>query len=234
MRLSIACSQYRQRPDRRPLEYRAGDHQGPRCRRADRHCRDRVRQFVHCAAQRDAIAASPSLPMTSTVSSRAASWSRVRVVFILAVALPAEQQRSDRSLSPQELARIWDAEHVSLPLAPVLDHKEVANSSRGAGSRFGRPVPDGQGWRIGRRPRDLSRSRRHRPVQRVDLVTDARRRADRHVGAVRCVRVSTTPSPRGAVARILSTLTLHVIPMLNPDGARAVPTAQRAEHRCQP
>src|SRR5437764_13110928 len=29
------------------------------------------------------------------------------------------------SVAPQELARIWDAEHVSPPLPPLLEHDEV-------------------------------------------------------------------------------------------------------------
>ena len=37
----------------------------------------------------------------------------------------AGQRGAPASISPQELARIWDAEHVSPPLPPLVDHAEV-------------------------------------------------------------------------------------------------------------
>ena len=50
-------------------------------------------------------------------------------VLALGIALasaPASVQRSTQpSITPQELARLWDAEHVSPPLPPLVDHAEV-------------------------------------------------------------------------------------------------------------
>ena len=157
--------------------------------------------------------------MMSTVSSR-----RVLVacagVFILAAALPAEQQRSDRSLSPQELARIWDAEHVSLPLAPVLDHKEVVTRLeelvRGSGDLFqmnkvGESVEGRAIYhvRAGSGPLGVlmwSQMHGDEPTA-TSALFDLFEYLRRH-------------RREAAVARMLSTLTLHVIPMLNPDGAQ--------------
>ncbi len=34
-------------------------------------------------------------------------------------------QQGDAALTPKELTAIWDAEHVSPPLPPLVDHKEV-------------------------------------------------------------------------------------------------------------
>ena len=60
-------------------------------------------------------------------------WS---IALALLVAPPARVP----SVAPQELARIWDAEHVSPPLPPLLEHDEVERRmqtvSQGDPSRF--------------------------------------------------------------------------------------------------
>ncbi len=38
---------------------------------------------------------------------------------------PSARQQADTPLTPKELTAIWDAEHVSPPLPPLVDHKEV-------------------------------------------------------------------------------------------------------------
>ena len=38
---------------------------------------------------------------------------------------PSARQQGDAPLTPKELTAIWDAEHVSPPLPPLVDHKEV-------------------------------------------------------------------------------------------------------------
>ena len=44
----------------------------------------------------------------------------------LAVCFPfAADSQGEQPISPRELGQIWDAEHVSPPLPPLLDHDEV-------------------------------------------------------------------------------------------------------------
>ena len=40
-------------------------------------------------------------------------------------AAPAAQRGAVLSMSPSELARIWDAEHVSAAVTPLVDHADV-------------------------------------------------------------------------------------------------------------
>jgi hypothetical protein len=122
-------------------------------------------------------------------------------------------------VSPQDLAAIWDAEHVSPPLPPLLDHAEVARRlgavAESDPSRFilervgesleGRPI---NLVTIGNGPfRVLLWSQMHgdEPTATAALF-DVFDYFQRH---------RTDP----VVQRILSSLTLYVIPMLNPDGA---------------
>lgn len=134
-------------------------------------------------------------------------------------ALGEGKQPKVASIAPQELARIWDAEHVSPPLPPLLDHDEVERRlqavSQADPSRFifERVGASGEGRSInmittGTGPfRVLLWSQMHgdEPTATAALfdVFDylQRHRAD------------------PAVQRILSALTLYVVPMLNPDGA---------------
>src|SRR5262249_12725967 len=56
-----------------------------------------------------------------------------RAASVLALAalgwptVPASQSRGDASMAPQELRRVWDAEHVSPPLPPLIDHAELVS-----------------------------------------------------------------------------------------------------------
>ncbi len=123
------------------------------------------------------------------------------------------------SLTAQDLAQIWDAEHVSPPLPPLLEHDEVerrlqavaqADPSRIFFERVGSSL-EGRSINmvsLGTGPfRVLLWSQMHgdEPTATAALF-DLFEYFQRH---------RTDP----AVQRILSTLTLYVIPMLNPDGA---------------
>ena len=122
-------------------------------------------------------------------------------------------------IAPQDLAQAWDAEHVSPPLPPLLEHGEVerrlqavakADPSRIVFERIGSST-EGRSINMvtmGTGPfRVLVWSQMHgdEPTATAALfdVFDyfQRHRSD------------------PAVQRILSQLTLYVIPMLNPDGA---------------
>lgn len=145
----------------------------------------------------------------------------VAVTLVLAaVARAADgQPREADALRPQELAQIWDVEHVSPPLPPLLDHRELVRrleefvqSSSGlfrmekAGESIeGRAIHHVM---VGKGPYHVllwSQMHGDEPTATAALfdVFDYLRRRHREP----------------AVQRLLSTLTLHVIPMLNPDGA---------------
>jgi hypothetical protein len=121
--------------------------------------------------------------------------------------------------TPQELARLWDAGHVSPPLPPLIDHAEVVRRLDGfaaaspdlfrlelAGTSVeGRTIQD---VRAGTGPTSVllwSQMHGDEPTATAALfdLLDylARHRAD------------------PLVQRLLSRLTLHIVPMLNPDGA---------------
>lgn len=123
------------------------------------------------------------------------------------------------ALAPQDLASIWDAEHVSPALPPLLDHDEVvrrleavvqADPSRIFLERVGSSA-EGRSINMvsmGTGPfRVLLWSQMHgdEPTATAALF-DVFEYFQRH---------RTDP----AVQRILTSLTLYVMPMLNPDGA---------------
>jgi zinc carboxypeptidase len=132
----------------------------------------------------------------------------------------AHAQRSDaRRIPSQDLAHIWDQEHVSPPVPALLDHDEVErrlqaiaerDSTRFILERVGSSlegrsinmITAGQG-----RTRVLLWSQMHgdEPTATAALF-DVFAYLDRH-------------RTDEAVRRIMSSLTLYVVPMLNPDGA---------------
>ena len=122
-------------------------------------------------------------------------------------------------VSPQELARIWDAEHVSPPLPPLLEHDEVERRLKAIAEadpthvileRVGASL-EGRSINlvtIGTGPfRVLLWSQMHgdEPTATAALF-DVFEYFQRH-----------RDDP--VVQRILSSLTLYIVPMLNPDGA---------------
>jgi hypothetical protein len=136
---------------------------------------------------------------------------------LLTTAIAAHVGREQTS--PAELAKIWDAEHVSPPLPPLLNHAEVVK--RLEALRASAPdlfsiekIGDSIEGRsinhvsVGTGPfRVLLWSQMHGDEPTAtsalfDLFEYVRRRRE---------------DP--AVARLLTRLTLHVVPMLNPDGA---------------
>ena len=133
----------------------------------------------------------------------------------------AAARRRPADLTPQDLARIWDAEHVSPPLPPLLDHAEVVAPAR-------------RGRRSG--TRTCSRSRRSASRSRAARSTTSRV----GTGPIRVLLWSQMhgdePTATSALfdlfeylrrhrdepvrpANPARQLTLHVVPMLNPDGA---------------
>jgi hypothetical protein len=129
------------------------------------------------------------------------------------------QERSPVPLSAQALGRVWDEEHVSPPLPPLLDHDEVERRLTAVAAadpnlfrleRVGASLENRSINMItaGRGPfRVLLWSQMHgdEPTATAALF-DVFEYLRRHNG-----------DP--AVQRILSALTVDVVPMLNPDGA---------------
>jgi hypothetical protein len=150
------------------------------------------------------------------------SWFIVLIVMVLTAMLSspvAGHGDQESSVGAPQLARVWDAEHVSAPLPPLMDHAEVlrrlADLTRAAPDLFaiekvgesveGRAISD---VRIGTGATGVllwSQMHGDEPTATAalfDIFEYVRRHRDEPM-----------------VQRILSQLTLHVVPMLNPDGA---------------
>ena len=146
------------------------------------------------------------------------------LVGVFALVLPplagSVQKSEPSALSPQQLAKIWDAEHVSPPLAPLVEHAEVVRRleelSRSAAGLFtvekaGESVEGRAIYhvRVGSGPFGVllwSQMHGDEPTA-TSALFDVFEYLRRH-------------QQEPAVHRLLSSLTLHVIPMLNPDGAQ--------------
>lgn len=141
------------------------------------------------------------------------------LIVLMPIASSAGKPAKVPPVAPQELARIWDAEHVSPPLPPLLEHEEVerrlqalsqADPARFIFERIGASV-EGRSINMittGSGPfRVLLWSQMHgdEPTATAalfDVFDYFQRHRDDPV-----------------VQRIRSALTLYVVPMLNPDGA---------------
>jgi hypothetical protein len=141
------------------------------------------------------------------------------VVPLIAASGAGPAQRGPAGPSPQELAQVWDSEHVSPPLPPLIDHDEVERRLRAVSDRRpelfavetvgtsveGRAIEMAT---VGHGPRRVllwSQMHGDEPTATAALF-DIFEYLDRH-------------SDADDVRRMLSGLTLYVIPMLNPDGA---------------
>jgi hypothetical protein len=143
----------------------------------------------------------------------------VLLVTTLGVTVAVREQAPASIPAPQELAALWDREHVSPPLPPLVDHREVVRRL----GEIRRQAPDL--FTV----REVGKSVEGRPI---NLVTAGS-------GAFRVLLWSQMhgdePTATSALfdlfdylrrhrsepvaSRILDNLTLYAIPMLNPDGA---------------
>jgi len=140
-------------------------------------------------------------------------------MFGLLASCAAVRQSPEPSFSPQQLASAWDVEHVSPPLPPLVDHPEVvrrieavvsASPDLFSSEKIGESLEGRAIFRVqvGTGPFHVllwSQMHGDEPTATsalFDLFEYFRRHRD-----------------EPAVHRILANLTLHFVPMLNPDGA---------------
>jgi len=132
---------------------------------------------------------------------------------------PVTQSSREQALTPQDLGRLWDAEHVSPPLPPLVDHAEVVKRLEAVRAsapdlfiveKIGESI-EGRSInyvRAGSGPMGIllwSQMHGDEPTA-TSALFDVFEYLRRH-------------REEPAVRRMLSRLTLHVVPMLNPDGA---------------
>jgi hypothetical protein len=143
----------------------------------------------------------------------------VAALVVFSPSIPYAQRQAGSSISPRELARIWDAEHVSPPLPPLVDHTEVVRRLNAVVAA----APDlftmekigesGEG-------RSINYIRAgHGPTS---VMLWSQMHGDEATATAALFDVFdylTRHRDDAVVQRLLSQLTLHVVPMLNPDGA---------------
>jgi Zinc carboxypeptidase len=143
----------------------------------------------------------------------------ILILAFCAALAPADAQRPSRSIAPQELGRIWDAEHVSPPVSPLVDHAELVRRLEAVVAaspdlfemeKVGESI-EGRSInhvRVGRGPFPvLLWSQMHGDES---TATSALFDLFEYIRAHR---------QDATVRGMLTSLTLHVVPMLNPDGA---------------
>src|SRR5262245_2305676 len=144
----------------------------------------------------------------------------MRPLFLAAVlSLGLAQQTPTLTLTPQDLARIWDAEHVSPAEPPLVDHAEVVRRLEA----FVKRAPDLFTMeRIGESIEGRSINYVRAGTGPVGVLLWSQMHGDESTATSALfdlfeflIRHKDQPPVRG----ILSRLTLHVVPMLNPDGA---------------
>ncbi len=141
------------------------------------------------------------------------------VLLTLSSAVPVAQQRTGGSLSPQELGRIWDAEHISPALPQLLDHAEVVRRL----DAIVAASPDLFTLeRIGESVEGRSINYVHAGNGPTGVMLWSQMHGDEPTATAALFDVfDFLVRHRDDVMarRILSQLSLHVVPMLNPDGA---------------
>ena len=142
------------------------------------------------------------------------------VCLLLATLATAHAQRNrPAAVAPQELARIWDAERVSSPSPPLLTHAEVSSRLEAVVAAAPEIFSVEQ----------VGESIEGRSIQRVQfgvgptpVLLWSQMHGDEPTATAALFDIFEYLSKHrmdATVARIYSQLTLHFVPMLNPDGA---------------
>ena len=142
------------------------------------------------------------------------------VALCLVLSAPAAgQSGAPGKVTPQELARIWDSEHVSPPLPPLLDHPEVVKRLE----KLRETAPElFELEKIGEsiEGRSINHVRVGTGSLRVLLWSQMHGDESTATAALFDVFEYLQRHREDPLARrVLSRLTLHIVPMLNPDGA---------------
>lgn len=142
----------------------------------------------------------------------------VRWVFAVLTAIVALARAMPAQTPPasSDLAKLWDVEHVSPPLSPLVDHAEVKRRIAGLGSDL-------------LRVREIGRSLEGREIWDVTFGTGpfvvlmwSQMHGDEPTASSALFDLYEyirRHRREPAVARLLAALTVHTVPMLNPDGA---------------
>ncbi len=138
-----------------------------------------------------------------------------RAVLPSAVSLHGQ----DQSVAPPQLARTWDAEHVSTPLPPLMDHKEVVRRLTDLTSAN----PDLFTLeKIGESLEGRSLNYVKTGTGSTGVLLWSQMHGDEPTATAALFDIFEylrRHREDPMVRRILTRLTLHVVPMLNPDGA---------------
>jgi hypothetical protein len=152
------------------------------------------------------------------------SSSRVLIVLLVAVLFPVSVGSAQRgapvnTITPQELARTWDAEHVKQPPPPLLTHEDVVRRLKAF------VAADGAMFSM----EEAGQSVEGRSINHVKVGTGSmpillwsQMHGDEPTATAALFDVFSylsTHRDEPTARRILSQLTLHVVPMVNPDGA---------------
>jgi hypothetical protein len=132
---------------------------------------------------------------------------------------PAQRRSPVSTIAPQELARTWEAEHVEQPAPPLLTHPDVVRRLKALVAS-----DPGMFWM-----EEAGQSVEGRSINHVRVGTGptavllwSQMHGDEPTATAALFDVFQYLSKHRddpPVRRILSQLTLHVVPMLNPDGA---------------
>jgi hypothetical protein len=157
--------------------------------------------------------------MSSPASHLSGTVTTVLVALVAALGSFAAGAQTEQSISARELGAIWDAEHVSPPLPPLVDHKEVVR-------RITEIVSQAPDLFVMEKAGDSLEGRSINHVTTGNgpfgVLLWSQMHGDEATATSALFDVLDylrRHRREPAVARILSRLTLHIVPMLNPDGA---------------
>jgi hypothetical protein len=143
----------------------------------------------------------------------------IAVCLVCLAGSPAAQRPSDPAVSPPQLAKIWDAEHISPPLPPLITHADVVR-------RLDEIVKPSGGFfrmeKVGESVEGRSLNLVQAGTGSFDVLLWSQMHGDEPTATAALFDVMDylrRHRDEPPVRRILSSLTLHMIPMLNPDGA---------------
>ncbi|MGH9370193.1 MAG: M14 family zinc carboxypeptidase [Vicinamibacterales bacterium] len=146
-------------------------------------------------------------------------FAAVLIPALLLTVVSAQQRSADPPVSPQQLAKLWDAEHVSPPLPPLITHadlvKRLEELTTGGSSLF-------RVEKVGESVEGRSLNLVQAGIGSFHVLLWSQMHGDEPTATAALfdlwayLRKHQDDPP---VRRMLSALTLHMVPMVNPDGA---------------